>query len=354
MLNDFLALQDARIYLTGWVSADRSQVGVGQVYKDRVIDRIIEVNSGKRPIFFAATIPFDNIWIDHLSRLQMEGLAYRLVDTRAADGYPTVDPERLIANVFGIYDFTAMLDGDSDAARRRFREQNQVPVDADPATASDYFAEGEWDARDVWRDYGDFRTEIHFSPNGRNLKGNYPLGLLRASQVFLNRTQAMDVDDPDYLLLLTKVESCLEMVHRLQDQDVTMDQLAFYYPVVLASVGRPDEAIAYVDEVTPRLPMQQSWEVTEQLAMTLASGDDAPLAVSWLNRRIEEDPADRALYYMAFKVQRTLVDLEGCRRVHQRWRDQFGSPDSEMAAAIAELEALVNRPPELSIPTRRQ
>jgi hypothetical protein len=349
MVGKFIELQEARIYLTGLVSPDRRRVGVGQSYKDRVIKRIIEVNEGRRPIFFAATIPFENIWIEHLGRLQMEGLAYRLIGDRTRDGYPSVDPERLIANLFGIYDFRALLEGDSNVARREFLTLNGIPADADPVELTSHLAQGDWNTGDVWQGYGEFRTDVHFSTNGRNLKGNYPLGLLRASQVYLTRAQEIpEEDDESYQHVIRKVEACLELTRRLGHGDESLDQLSYYYPLVLANLGRVEESIAYVDGEWARLTLQQRWETMTQLTKILANSGHHVRTGVWLRDRILAEPDERWLYQLAFDVhflQRDSLGLEGCRDVHRLWQDHFRAPNEQMVGDMAQLQAILETPP---------
>jgi hypothetical protein len=91
--------------------------------KDYVVHDIITTNHGgaKHPVFFAVTIPQENM-ARYFPNMLMEGMAYRLTETTGPDDMPRVDPQKVLENMLGVYRLGALMDGDTPARQRCYRE----------------------------------------------------------------------------------------------------------------------------------------------------------------------------------------------------------------------------------------
>ena len=72
--------------------------------KDLAILQIIKDNFGKRPIYFAVTVPEMSEYKDYLKN---EGMVYRLVSTKGKD---QLDPDRIVTNIDSVYSYRCVFD----------------------------------------------------------------------------------------------------------------------------------------------------------------------------------------------------------------------------------------------------
>ncbi len=151
--------------------------------RDYVVKDIVDANrrnANRRPVFFAVTIPRENMDF-YFPFLQMEGLAYRLTESRAPDGMPTTDADRLLANVLGAYKLDALLTGDDATRQALFAEKagwrSDRPAEAQLAEAENL---AQLDLEPLVDAVGQNRTDVYRSPNAVNLLGNYPVSIARA------------------------------------------------------------------------------------------------------------------------------------------------------------------------------
>ncbi len=101
--------------------------------KDYVLYDIITTNAEgeKRPVFFAVTIPQENMK-RYFPYLQMEGMAYRLMDTKGPDNLPGTDADKVMENMLGVYRLGALMTGDTPARQRRYAEMAGRVSDSGP------------------------------------------------------------------------------------------------------------------------------------------------------------------------------------------------------------------------------
>lgn len=310
--------------------------------KDFIMHDILR-NRGDRTVYFAVTIPQDNMQ-RYFDMLQMEGLAYRFVGTHSEDGNPTVDAERLMANLYGVYDYSATLSGDSDARRRRFRELNGMPGEIDPVLPSrGYEGPRDWELGDLWTLLGSHRTDYWFGQNAENLVGNYPAGLIRAGIEYLRAAETVpEGDDAAYDRLMAKAEAAYELTGSF---DPTFPMMADFYPLVLVDRGRGADAVTHLLSLHGRIPEQEEQMAQDRLLSSLMRSGENELAERLVLGSIEAAPASPFGYEQLFRMHRTLENLDGCRRVQDLWTAAFGAPNAEMERMTDELAARLEAGP---------
>ncbi|MDM7916653.1 MAG: DUF2723 domain-containing protein, partial [Candidatus Eisenbacteria bacterium] len=90
--------------------------------KDIATRRIIEENSGKRPIYFAVTVP-DQMGFD--DRMTMEGLVFRLGE-KHPDGQDDVDVDKTLHNLNDVYLYRGLLTKDGRYDNSVFKDDNAL------------------------------------------------------------------------------------------------------------------------------------------------------------------------------------------------------------------------------------
>jgi len=154
--------------------------------KDYIVPRIIKANKGGplRPVFFAVTIPQENME-RYYSRLQMEGMAYRLMDTPYKDGMPGTAPQRVLENMLGVYRMDALMDGDSAERQAAYAEMAGLAGDHGQLLLG---REGkgleprQFDELSAM--FGRKREDVYRNANAKHLLGNYPAAFNRAGFEF--------------------------------------------------------------------------------------------------------------------------------------------------------------------------
>ncbi len=312
--------------------------------KDYIVDDVIRQAFGKRSLFFAVTVPHDNME-RYLPLLQMEGLTYRVTANRSDDGMPSVDGERLLTNVVGVYDFTAILDGDTQQRRLAFAEDNGAPAPLAPADTLPGPRPRSIVMERALSFAGQRREDIYIHGQTGTLLGNYPNSLVAAGYNYLRRAQETAVDDDaGYERLLGMGAGAFELAAGLEPlYPLVVD----FYPMILVEKDRSDEAVAYVESIRGRVPPQDEMKVLANTASAMISVGDGDVAAAWMESRIAVEPTNKVYYQLLFKYYRTVIDIAGCRDVMERWRIVTGSPvpDSEMAAVVAEMEAAAGSGP---------
>jgi len=303
--------------------------------KDYVVHNILQ-NAGSRPVYFAVTIPQENMK-RYFGMLQMEGLAYRFTGKKSQDGNPTVDPERLLADMYGVYDYAAVLTGDSRRRRRQFAAQNGL--DPAPLLRGEPFQlEGgghDWNLEGLYVYDGSFRKDVYFDRTTSNLMGNYPAGLIRAGYSVLQQARSIPVDaDSLYQHALSKAESAFSLACSF---DPTFPMVSDIYPLLLIERHRPAAAVAQLDAIHGRIPPADEQRTVGQVVETLYSTGYDSLATAWMERRRQAAPDDPLPYRMLFKLAHYRKDLPACQAIADSWRQRFGQDDPAMMKALAEL-----------------
>ncbi len=325
----------------------------GQVFwvpvRDYVVQDIIETNrrsTSPRPVFFAVTIPRENM-ARYFPFLQMEGLAYRLTTEKSADGMPTTDPERLLANLFGAYALGAVTSGDNEQRQQAFleaagwssdRPREVLLSDLPPDFAVDYGA-----LLDL---VGNIRTDVYRSASTVNLLGNYPASTARAGFTFLSRAEELrqpdgslaDADTSAYDRYTDKALVCYQMALRFDPDNSLV--AAGYYPALLMERGQVDSALSYLSRVRRRMaPDVEEAAVLAGMRSLVAVGADR-IALQWVTEELQADPAWRLGYEIEFRIHEGAGDLRAAAAVADRWRQVSGQDDPIMRR---QLEAMRQR-----------
>ena len=302
--------------------------------KDYMVHNILEQSQGKRPVFFAVTIPQDNMH-RYFDMLQMEGLAYRFTGKRNEGGMPSVDPERMMANLFGLYQFGASLDGDDVQRRLEFERLNGIDISGEGDDSRQLLGEHTWRVDGLAELTGVHREDVYFDPNAESLIGNYPAGLIRAGYEFLLRAEGTSPEDEAmYEAWLAKSEAAF---HLAASFDPTFPMLTDLYPMVLISRGKADVAAAHMLRIHGRIPPEDEQASAPQVLNTMLRYKEYAAARSWLSGVIEKSPDDPRAYLHLFNVNHLAGDVLNCREVMADWTAQFGGPNEEMARMLQEL-----------------
>ena len=316
--------------------------------RDYVVKDIIDGNrklAEPRPIFFAVTIPRENM-DRYYPFLQMEGLAYRLTDGKSADGLPTTDSDRLLANVFGAYRFDALMDGDTERRRDSFAAQvgqmSDQPIEQyltgleEPAPV-DY--DGLLDL------VGFNRTDVFRNPNTVNLLGNYPASIARAGFGYLAKAEELRQPDGSvvgadtlaYDDLTAQAVRCYELSLRFDPYNGMV--AAGYYPSLLLERGQTDSALSYLASIHNRLaPDLEQAAVLAGMRGLVAMGR-GQIAIDWLDQRITIEPAWHLGYELLFRIHEADGKVGRAADVVERWRRTNGTDDPALRHQLEQLRA---------------
>lgn len=307
--------------------------------RDYVVHDIIETNRGlpePRPIFFAVTIPRENM-ARYFPFLQMEGLAYRLTTTRGADDMPGTDPERLLANVFAAYKLGAITTGDDDARQAAFLAAAGWPADQPlEVLLANRLDDIDVDYRPLLDLVGSDRTDVFRSASTENLLGNYPASIARAGFTFLSRAEELRQSDGSLALadtlaydhLTDRAVACYELALRFDPHNGLV--AAGYYPALLMERGQVDSALSYLGKLRGRTaPDIEEAAVLSGVRSLLAFGAD-DRAVAWLREQMQADPTWRLGYEVEFRIHEAAGDLRAAADVAERWKLVTGADDPVM------------------------
>jgi hypothetical protein len=304
--------------------------------RDYVVEDIIRTNSrtGKpRPVFFAVTIPRENM-ARYYPFLQMEGLAYRLRTEKSEDGRPTVNSARLLHNMLGVYDYEAMLTEDSDARRDRYAEL--------AGWHGDYVSAGMVGPQkdDIPYDellptFGARRYDVYRDENTQNLLGNYPAALVQAGFDYLRDSQEYaNSTSGEYERYRDKSFVLFDLARRFDD---SFGPILDIYPLLLADKGMIDEALEYLSSVSGKVPVadeERAFTETSQSLLRIGEGDRV---LAWLDGRLAAQPERKFLYDLAFRINQSLGRIQDCQRILERWQAVGGASDPNMIQAIERM-----------------
>ena len=299
--------------------------------KDWIIDSIVSANKFERSVYFAVTIPRDNMK-RYFPYLMMEGLAYKLTRTRSADDMPVVDSNRLLANLYGVYDLDGILSGDTDSRRAAFARLNNVSSDV--ATGQTAEITGIVDVKlDSLINYvAPYRKDLFFDINAERLVGNYPAALIRAGYDFVRMTQRTPADQPEvYDAYMVKAEAAFEMAACF---DPTFPMCIDIYPMILVEQGRVDKAISHMELIAGEIPFEEEMTSVDQLVSAMITVRHADKAEQWLRRRVEKDPQSPFNYRLLFRTHKATNAIDKCKSVLDEWELISGAKDLEMRAAL--------------------
>jgi tetratricopeptide (TPR) repeat protein len=314
--------------------------------REYVVADIIETNRrqpSQRPVFFAVTIPRENM-ARYYPFLQMEGLAYRLTETRDENGMPSTDPHRLLANVMGAYELGAVTSGDNDRRRERFEEQAGWSSDRAPEHYLTGFEPQDGiDYESLLEDVGQDRTDVFRDPSTANLLGNYPASIARAGFTFL--TMAEELRQADGMLAAADTLAYDELTDRAlvsYELALRFDPLnglvaAGYYPALLIERGRTAEALDYISRVRGRLAPDLEESAVLSGIRSLVALERYDEALAWVEQELATDPEWRLGYEIQFRIHESQGDIPGAADVVERWREVSGMEDGVMVRQLEKM-----------------
>jgi hypothetical protein len=267
----------------------------------------------------------------------MEGLAYRLTMEKSADGHPVVDGDKLLANMFGIYDYTGLMDGDKEAREKRFREYAGWHTDALPYEQDALGADAAIPYQDLMPLVGLQRDDIYRDTNTVHLLGNYPAALVRAGYDFLMQahTALSRGDSITYDQYTAKALPAFELAARF---DPLMQPVIDIFPLLLVENDRGSEALAYMAGLHGRIASQQEEKSLFELVFSMTRIGQTEQAQSWLRDQISNDPDRKFLYDLLFKVNYNLDRYEECRAVMEMWQAHSGETDPAMVQDLQKMQ----------------
>ncbi len=304
--------------------------------KDYVLHDILSTNhrGARRPVFFAVTIPRDNM-LRYYPNLQMEGMAYRLLDEAAPDEMPVADPQRSLENALGNYFLSSVLTTDDAARHARFlemkglRERGDTPVTGEPLD--------EKQLRELAGMLGEFRGDVFRNTNARHLLGNYPAALNRSGyEFYMEANRAAETDTAGYRRNLRKALAAFEASLII---DPWNDQALDLYPLLLVQNFEDERAKQFLQSLSGNVPPEREEDIVYTCLRGFVRGGVPELAVDWIEDQMAREP-DRLFYYhMAFTVYQALDDLAQAERVAEAWRVRTGAEDPDMAANLERLHS---------------
>jgi len=223
-----LSLTDRRLAelaAQGTTAPPRAE-GIGPVAA-QVLRDIVATNDGRerpRPVYVSVTVPQQNV-APYFGYLRAEGLAFRLTRNRQPDGQPGIDAERILRNLYDVFDFRSLLTGESQERRRTLR-QAQLFDRGDVPSHYDFLA----------RLLGEQRRDVLPYRDETKLPGNYTVAAARAGREFLRRADAPAVDEVERGQLIEKAVAAIEVARRLEPDAPAVADL---YARALAEAQRP-------------------------------------------------------------------------------------------------------------------
>ena len=305
--------------------------------KDYVVHDIITTNYGgvNHPVFFAVTIPQENM-ARYFPNMMMEGMAYRLTDTAGPDGMPRVDAQKVLENMLGVYRLGALMDGDTPARQRRYRELTGLAGDRE---ALELGGPGRRlsiaDLNTLVSRIGKPRRDIFRNTNARHLLGNYPAALNRAGyECYLKASQVARTDSLEYQRQLLKSV----LAFRASLDIAPFNELALdYYPLLLVQAYQDEEAGDFLRSLRVNVPRETEERILYNTLRGVAGVGAAELAVEWITRQVADYP-DRLFYYkLQFHLFQALgrrVEAEG---VLAAWERRTGERPPDMVQGLEEM-----------------
>ena len=305
--------------------------------KDFVVHDIITTNykKAKRPVFFAVTIPSENM-IRYFTNLQMEGMAYRLMDTASGTNEPVTNPEKVLENMLGVYRMDALMDGDSQQRHETYNAYRGLASDAGTVVLGQ---EGqplimtELDA--LKNQLGTSRTDSYRGANADHLFGNYPAALNRAGWEFFTRARTIaESDSLEYARniagALIAFEACLKI-------DPWNEQTLDLYPILLVQAYRDQDAKDLLANLSRHVPREVEERVLNNTLSGLVRGGVSSLAMELLVERIADDP-DRLYYYqLQFSLYQSMGRSREAAQVADAWQHRSGQRDPAMDQWLEEF-----------------
>jgi tetratricopeptide (TPR) repeat protein len=315
--------------------------------RDYVVKDIVDTNrrnANRRPVFFAVTIPRENMDF-YFPFLQMEGLAYRLTESRAPDGMPTTDADRLLANVLSVYKLDALLTGDDDTRQALYAEkagwQSDRPAEVQLAERA---MPAQMDLEPLVNMVGENRRDVYRSPNAVNLLGNYPVSVARAGFDYLRRAEELRTADGGialadtgrYDLYTARALIAYELARKFDPTNALV--ATGYYPLLLLERGKIAETLAYLESLHGSGdPAVEEQAILAAMRGFLGLGKSAA-AIAWLDAQIAARKDWVFAYDVLFRIYEADGNVVKAREVVRRFEQVNGKKDQHLEDALQKFE----------------
>ena len=345
---------DQQIDELRWVPLRDRETGEVIVFlvRDFVVKDIIDANRLRavpRAVYFAVTVPRENM-DRYYPFLQMEGLAFRLTQTRQQSDLSATDPDRLLANFFGAYRLDALTTGDSQARHAAFAAQAGWQTDRPPheyLTGLDQPLPIDYGA--LLETIGRSRTDIYRDPNTVNLLGNYPVSLASAGFAYLALAEELRLPSGDVAPAdTTRYDRLTDHALVAYESALRFDPYsglvaAGYYPTLLLERGAVDSALSYLESIHGRVHAELERPAVLAVVRGLMSLDRTALAAAWLEARIAAQPAWLFGYELLLRVYENTGEINLAAAVVERWRQIHGEDQPGLRSQLQQLRERAQR-----------
>ena len=308
--------------------------------KDRVVHDLLVTNrktGGDRPVFFAVTIPQENM-VRYYSMLEMEGMAFRLMDRESTDKLPSTNPQKVLQNMLGLYAMDALTDGDTQGRRAQFAAMAGLSSDQDVVAMASFTDPGNMIDLAVLKDgLGVSRRDVFRNTNALHLLGNYPAALNRAGfEFYLAASQVAREDTVAYYRNLENALTSFEASLAIQPFN---DQAVELYPLLLVQAFRDQDAKDFLTSLIGSLPVADEERIIFNSLQGIVRGGVSELALDWLAESIVAMPDRKFFYEIQFLLHQALDQRDECRSVMEAWRAHSGEVDTSMVQALAQMQS---------------
>ncbi|MCP4572410.1 MAG: DUF2723 domain-containing protein [bacterium] len=306
--------------------------------KDYVVHDIITTNLSQvgRPLFFAVTIPQDNMK-RYFANLRMEGMAYRLVRETAPDNLPTTNADKVMENMLGVYRLDSVQSGDSEERQRRYAAMaGRASDDGTIILGRPGKRLSAADMADLAAGLGQRRRDTFRSINARHLLGNYPTAFNRAGFDFIQQSELVaETDSVAYRELLAKAATAFEASLALEPfNDHAMD----FYPLLLVQLYRDDDARDFLISLRGNVDEALEEQIIFRTFQGLIQGGLSPIALGWARQWRQDDPGRGFYYMLEFRLYEAMDELAAASAIADEWATVDGARNAEMDRSLAEMQ----------------
>ena len=251
--------------------------------RDITVWQIIENAGPERPVYYAVTVPNENIgeWVPYLD---MEGLVFHVSDTPSEDGRPAIDAEKIWANFRDVYDFGGVLD-----------------------------------------EQGNADTSIYRDHNANHLLNNYPAALCRVGY-----ERALEGDYDGAL-------EAAEMAFRMSPRFPVVTDLL---PMIYLQAGRIDEGLEATARLEAVLDAPDRAHLLQNVGEALIQIRQFDAVLTWGNQRVAMEPLEPLWPQLLFKAHLGKGENDSALYVLESYvaRSGDGEAARELDAIRAELD----------------
>ncbi len=306
--------------------------------KDYVVHDIITTNHSQvgLPVFFAVTIPQENM-ARYFPKLQMEGMAYRLMTTAGPENMPVTDSQKVLENLLGVYRLGALLDGDTEARQRRYQALAGLASDSGEQVLGRKGQSLSAADLDTLADMlGKQRTDVYRNRNASHLLGNYPAALSRAGyEAYMD---ASEVAETDSVLYQERLHQALIAFEASLIVEPFNPQALDFYPLLLVQAYQDQEAKDFLSTLHGNVPEELEERTLYNSLRGFVRGGVPDVALSWITEAIDDDPNRRFYYQLQFSMYQGMGRQAEARDVMDAWAKISGEQDPDMVRGMEQLQ----------------